>query len=93
VQATSRALAWARATPREQVVARFEQIVQRRKRNENAEPLKYWHSTGVASLDGRLSDREFQVWIDWLVRDGQLARGQLEAKDLYTNEFHAGGAS
>ena len=89
VQGTARALEWARTTPRDQVVARFDQIVKRRKRNENAEPLKYWHSYGVATSDGKLSNQEFQVWLDWLVRDGQLARGQLEAKDLYTTEFHA----
>jgi ABC-type nitrate/sulfonate/bicarbonate transport system substrate-binding protein len=89
VQATAQAIEWARTTPRERVVARLEKVVQRRRRNENTELIKYWKSTGVASPGGRLSDHDFQVWIDWLVRDKQLRAGQLEAKRLYTTKFHA----
>jgi ABC-type nitrate/sulfonate/bicarbonate transport system substrate-binding protein len=89
VQATGRAIEWARSTPRDEVVARFEKIVRNRGRNENAAPLKYWQSTGVASKSGRLSDADFQVWIDWLVKDGQLAPQQISAKQLYTTQFYA----
>ena len=31
---------------------------------------------------------EFQVWLDWLVKSGQLAQGQVRLDDLYTNEFN-----
>jgi hypothetical protein len=33
-------------------------------------------------------EKEFQVWIDWLVKDGQLAPGQVRAQDLFTNQFN-----
>jgi ABC-type nitrate/sulfonate/bicarbonate transport system substrate-binding protein len=89
VQATGRAIEWARTTPRDEVVARFEKIVHGRGRNENAAPLKHWQSTGVASKGGRLSDADFQVWIDWLVKDGELAPKQVTAKQLYTTQFYA----
>jgi ABC-type nitrate/sulfonate/bicarbonate transport system substrate-binding protein len=87
VQGTGRAIEWARTTPREQVIARFEQIIARRKRNENTSALRYWQSTGIASERGVIGDRDYQLWIDWLVKDGQLAPGQLRPRDLYTNEF------
>jgi ABC-type nitrate/sulfonate/bicarbonate transport system substrate-binding protein len=89
VQATARAIEWARAADRSEVIARMEKIVQRRGRNEDASPIQHWRSTGVASTGGKLSDKDFQVWIDWLIKDGQLERGKIKAKDLYTNQFQA----
>lgn len=89
VDAVGRAIEWARTTPREQVVERFLQIVAKRGRNENADALKYWRSYGVAGERGVMSDKDFQVWIDWMVKDGELEPGQLEAKQIYTNELNS----
>lgn len=88
VEGVSRAIAWAQATPPEDVRARFERIIADRKRNEDASPIKYWKSTGVATKGGVISDGEIQVWIDWLVKDGLLKPNQLKASDTYTNEFN-----
>jgi ABC-type nitrate/sulfonate/bicarbonate transport system substrate-binding protein len=88
VEAVGRAIEWARTTPREQVIERFRQIMARRGRNENADALKYWHSYGVAGEHGAISDKDFQVWIDWMVKDGELEPGQLTPSQLYTNELN-----
>ncbi|WP_437662265.1 hypothetical protein [Sorangium sp. So ce1182] len=50
--------------------------------------LKHWRSTGVAGKGGLIAESELQVWIDWLVRDGELKRGQVQLSELYTNEFN-----
>jgi hypothetical protein len=34
-----------------------------------------------------LLDEDLQIWIDWLVRDGQIEVGQVAPKDIYTNQF------
>jgi ABC-type nitrate/sulfonate/bicarbonate transport system substrate-binding protein len=88
VEATARAIEWARSQPPEVVRARFDKIIAARKRNEDNSTIKYWKSTGVAGKGGLISDRELQVWIDWLVKDGALKPGQLQANRLYTNEFN-----
>lgn len=88
VEAAARAIEWARTTPREEVVARMQSIIERRGRNEDASVVKYWTSTGIAGKGGLLSAREYQVWIDWLVKDGELKAGQVKAEDLYTNELN-----
>lgn len=88
VEATARAIEWARTQPPEVVRARFEKIIAQRKRNEDASTIKYWKSTGVAGRGGLIEDKELQVWIDWLVKDGALKPGQLKASTLYTNEFN-----
>lgn len=88
VEATARAIEWARTTPPEEVRARFEKIVAQRKRNEDSSSIKYWKSTGVAGKGGLINDKELQVWIDWLVKDGVLKLNQLRAASLYTNEFN-----
>jgi ABC-type nitrate/sulfonate/bicarbonate transport system substrate-binding protein len=88
VEATARAIEWARNTPPEEVRARFDKIIAQRKRNEDNATIKYWKSTGVAGKGGLIDDKELQVWIDWLVKDGVLKPNQLRAASLYTNEFN-----
>jgi ABC-type nitrate/sulfonate/bicarbonate transport system substrate-binding protein len=88
VDATARAIEWARTTPPDEVRARFEKIIEGRKRNETASAIKYWRSTGVAGKGGLIEDQEIQRWIDWLVKDGTLKPNQVKAADVYTNEFN-----
>ncbi|NMN96436.1 ABC transporter substrate-binding protein [Antrihabitans stalactiti] len=88
VQGTARALRWAQTTPRAEVIEKFKSIINGRGRNENTELTKYWKSTSVAGPGGVIADKEIQLWIDWLVRNGELAQGALKSTDLYTNEFN-----
>jgi ABC-type nitrate/sulfonate/bicarbonate transport system substrate-binding protein len=88
VEATAKAILWAQTQPREAVVARFEAIIQHRGRNEDASSIKYWRSTGVAGRGGIIAEQEFQTWLDWLIKDGQLRAGQLKLSDIYTNELN-----
>jgi len=89
VAAVGRAIEWSRQTPREQVIARMTEIVAKRGRAENAEVLRYWRSYGVAGRGGLMSEKDFQVWIDWMVKDGELKPGQLTAQQIYTNELNS----
>ncbi|HTU59438.1 MAG TPA: ABC transporter substrate-binding protein, partial [Polyangiales bacterium] len=75
VDGVGRAIEWARTTPREQVIERQRAIIAKRKRQENDEVVQYWKSTGIAGTGGQLHDRELQMWIDWLVKDGELKPG------------------
>ncbi|WP_260637254.1 ABC transporter substrate-binding protein [Streptomyces angustmyceticus] len=89
VTGVARAIEWARATPRQEVIDRQIDIVRKRGRNEGTAPLKYWKSFGVAERAGRITDKEFQLWIDWLAERGDIGKGQVKASDLYSNEFNA----
>jgi ABC-type nitrate/sulfonate/bicarbonate transport system substrate-binding protein len=88
VTAVGRAIEWSRSTGHEEVIARMTDIVNRRGRNEDPAPLKYWRSYGVAEPAGRITDKELQLWIDWLVERGDIKKGKVTASDLYTNEFN-----
>jgi ABC-type nitrate/sulfonate/bicarbonate transport system substrate-binding protein len=88
IEGLSQAIAWAQTTSPEEVRGRFERIIAERKRNEDASPIKYWKSTGVATKGGLIGDAEVQVWIDWLVKDGLLKPDRLKASDIYTNTFN-----
>ncbi|EQD85054.1 ABC transporter substrate-binding protein [Saccharopolyspora erythraea D] len=88
VAATARAVRWAQTRPREEVMARFTDIIQRRGRNEDTSSVRYWKSTGVAGPGGRIADREFGIWLDRSVEDGRVDAGQLDVDQLYTNEFN-----
>ncbi|WP_328504598.1 ABC transporter substrate-binding protein [Streptomyces sp. NBC_00457] len=88
VTAVGRAIDWSRSTPHDEVVARMTEIVKKRGRNEDAAPLKYWRSYGVAEKSGLITGEELKPWIDWLVERGDIQKGQVTLSDLYTNEFN-----
>lgn len=89
VQATGAAIAWTHTHPRAEVVARMEQIIVRRKRNETAESAHFWKSTGTRDEHGLIAEEDYQLWIDWLVKEGQLKPGQITPRAVYTNEYNA----
>jgi ABC-type nitrate/sulfonate/bicarbonate transport system substrate-binding protein len=88
VEATARALEWSRETPEAEVLERLRRIIAKRQRNEDDSAIRYWKSTKAATRGGLIDAREFQTWIDWLARDGQLAQGRVQANELYTNRFN-----
>lgn len=88
VSGVARAIEWARSTPREQVIARMVAIIEKRKRGETTEVVRYWKTTGIASEHGLIQPREFQMFLDWFVKDGLLAAGAANPPDIYTNEFN-----
>jgi ABC-type nitrate/sulfonate/bicarbonate transport system substrate-binding protein len=81
-----KAIEWLRSAPREQVIARMEAVLKRR--GEDVSAVQYWKSVGIPARSGVLSDGDIQVWIDWLVREGQLVPGQLRPSDVYTNRYN-----
>jgi ABC-type nitrate/sulfonate/bicarbonate transport system substrate-binding protein len=88
VEATAKAIEWARNTPREEVIARYESIIAKRDRKEDTTTVQLWKSTGIAGEGGVIAEQEFQTWIDWLVKEGELKEGKFQPDDLFTNEFN-----
>jgi ABC-type nitrate/sulfonate/bicarbonate transport system substrate-binding protein len=88
VDGTARAIEWARTTPPAQVIARMEDIIRRRRRNEDASTVHYWKTTGITSPGGVIRARDLQLWIDWLVRAGELKAVEVSPSALFTNEFN-----
>lgn len=88
VEATAKAIEWARTTPREEVIARFKDIIAKRGRKEDASTVEFWKSTGIAGKGGLIADKEFSTWVDWLENEGTLKEGELDGKTLYTNEYN-----
>ncbi|MFD0313298.1 ABC transporter substrate-binding protein [Streptomyces flavalbus] len=93
VTGVGKAIEWSRTTPREEVVARMTDIVERRRRNEDTAPLTYWRSYGVAGTAGRITEKEIRLWIDWLADRGDIPKGRVKAPDLFTNEFNKAARS
>lgn len=88
VDGVAKAIEWARTTPREEVITRFEAIINKRGRKETTDNLKFWKSTGISEEGGVITPSEYDVWIDWLVANGELKEGQLKPEDLYTNQYN-----
>lgn len=88
VAGTARAVAWAQQQPREEVVARFRDIIARRDRNEDTTAIEYFTSTGIAGRGGVIRPEEFGTWTSWLERDGRLEPGRVDPTRLYTNRFN-----
>lgn len=88
VAGTARATAWAQTRPRDEVVARFKDIIRRRGRRESTTTIDYWRSTGVAGLGGVMARPEFSTWLDRLVVDGVVAPGRVDVDRVYTNALN-----
>lgn len=82
----AKAIEWERTTPREQVIQRFTQIIEKRNRGESTKNLKYWKSVGVPNA-GIIGDADFARWEKWL-NDSGIVRGPLAPSKYYTNEFN-----
>jgi ABC-type nitrate/sulfonate/bicarbonate transport system substrate-binding protein len=88
ISGMGRAIEWAKTTPRAEVLARFRQIIAKRGGNESTTIIDVWTGYGVSTPGGILRDADFQIWIDWLIRDGQLKADDVDLKKLYTNAFN-----
>ncbi|ESK55333.1 ABC transporter substrate-binding protein [Acinetobacter tjernbergiae] len=88
VTGVAKAVEWTKQTPREQVLARFKSIIEKRKRNESDALMQYWHSYGVVSKGGLLNAKQYQRWIDLFVKQGQFKPNQINADSLFTNQFN-----
>ncbi|MEZ0074431.1 ABC transporter substrate-binding protein [Planotetraspora sp. GP83] len=88
VTGVAKAIEWSKTHPRDEVVARFKAIIAKRKRSEDTTAIGYWKSYGVSATGGLIGDRDFQTWIDWLQREGELRPGQVKVSDIYTDSFN-----
>ncbi|ORM32212.1 ABC transporter substrate-binding protein [Williamsia sp. 1135] len=86
VQGTARAVRWTQVAPRDEVVARFKDIIGKRGRGEDPALADYWQSSSIPTAGGVIKPEEFQLWIDWLVRNGELEKGKLTPEDVFTND-------
>ena len=92
VAGVAKAIDWSRTTPQDQVIARMVEIIRKRGRNEDSSAIQYWRSFGVTSAGGRIADKEFALWVDWLTERGEVKPGQVKAADIFTNEYNGSGA-
>ncbi|MNC64209.1 hypothetical protein D3C75_1143940 [compost metagenome] len=88
VEATAKAIEWARTTPPDEVRARYVSIIEKRGRKEDANNIKYWKSTGISGKGGLIKDEEFETWVNWLVKEGTIKEGQIDGRSIFTNEFN-----
>ncbi|GII02644.1 ABC transporter substrate-binding protein [Planobispora takensis] len=88
VEAYSKAIEWTQTHSREEVIAEYKKIIAARGRNEDASTIEFWKSSGVANKGGVIDAKEFQTWVDWLEREGEIKPGQVKTEDLFTNEFN-----
>ncbi len=87
VEGVGKAIEWSRTTPRDQVIARFRDIIAKRNRKEDATAIQYFKGFGVAGKGGLIEDADFARWTDWLKVNGQLKKDVAPA-ELFTNEFN-----
>lgn len=93
VEATAKAVQWTQTHTRDEVVATFKEIIAKRNRSEDATAVGFWKSSGVTPTGGVIAPVEFQRWIDWLEREGEVRPGQVKAADAYTNAYNPFGAA
>lgn len=81
-----KAVDWARAHTRDEVISRQKKIIDARGRGESTETLEYFKSYAVAE-HGTISDTDLSMWEQWL-NDSKIVDGQITPSDFYTNEYN-----
>ncbi|MGK2881162.1 MAG: ABC transporter substrate-binding protein, partial [Mycobacterium sp.] len=61
-------------------------IITKRGRGEDSALAEYWKSSSIPTPGGVIKEQEIQLWVDWLVRNGERKEGQITATDLFTND-------
>lgn len=89
VSGVGRALEWSRNNPPEVVRERLTQIIHKRGRNENDQLIQYWNSYGVIETGGYVTAQQFQPWIDFMVKNGELKANDITPEDIFSNEFNS----
>ncbi|WP_068273449.1 ABC transporter substrate-binding protein [Aldersonia kunmingensis] len=87
VQGTARAIRWAQTHTREEVIAKYEEIINARGRAENTDYVQHWKSAGVPTPGGVIHAEEYSLWVDEAVRLGELPAG-IDVNTLFTNEYN-----
>ncbi|MFF5212435.1 ABC transporter substrate-binding protein [Streptosporangium sp. NPDC000396] len=93
VEAFAKAVEWTQTHSREEVVAKAKEIIAKRGRNEDTTAIEFWKSSGVANKGGVIDAKEFQTWIEWLEREGEIKPGQVKAEDVFTNAYNPFGGT
>ncbi len=88
VNGVARAQEWLHHTPKEQIVARMESIIDRRKRNETKVLIPFYTGTGVHAVGGVQKNADFEPWVNALVSEQKLKANQLNVSTLYSNQFN-----
>jgi ABC-type nitrate/sulfonate/bicarbonate transport system substrate-binding protein len=84
----AKAIQWLQATPREEVIATYKEIIAKRDRQETDEAVQYFVDGGIDSKGGLLKEEDYQRWYEWLIDSGELKKGDVNIKELYTNKFN-----
>ncbi|NNH38879.1 ABC transporter substrate-binding protein [Acinetobacter terrae] len=88
VSGVARAQEWLHNTPKEKIVARMENIIDKRQRNETKVLIPYYTGTGVKDVGGVQKNQDFEPWVNALVQEQKLKPHQLNVSTLYSNEFN-----
>lgn len=88
VSGVAQAQEWLHRTPKEQIIARMESIIEKRQRNENTVLIPYYTGTGVHEIGGVQKDQDFAPWVKALEQEHKLKPNQIDVSRIYSNEFN-----
>ncbi|OCS83491.1 ABC transporter substrate-binding protein [Caryophanon tenue] len=88
VEGSAKALEWLKATPREEVIELYSEILTARGEEAAVENTRFYESPGIAAEGGLLVDEDFTIFLETLEANGTIEEGSVNVKDMYTNEFN-----
>ena len=88
VEGLAKAVEWEQQHSVDVVREKYGEYLKETGRAADVATYDTWQGNGIASPGGVLSDHDFDIWIDWLRRAGEINVGAFEVSDLYTNEFN-----
>lgn len=87
-QGVAKAYEWMAATDDKTVIAKMQEIMEKRNRDEPIENIQYWKDSGVVTKGGKISAEDYKRWLQPLVDQQELQSTNINVKKYYTNEFN-----
>lgn len=88
VHGVARAQEWLHRTPKQQIIARMEKIIDQRGRNETKVLIPFYTGTGINEVGGIQKKQDFEPWVNALVQAQKIKPNELNIDTLYSNEFN-----
>jgi ABC-type nitrate/sulfonate/bicarbonate transport system substrate-binding protein len=84
----AKAVSFEQTAPVPKVIAAYDKFLASHGRSSEEKFVAPWKSIGISVPGGYLRPADFEPWITWMIRTGQLKPGQVSLPQIYTNQFN-----
>lgn len=84
----AKAFEWTKEHSKEEVIAKYKEILKKRNKGETEAYAEAYLSKGVEAEGGAFTDKDWSIWLEWLKKNSDFNVDKVDVSKVYTNEFN-----